>query len=166
MRKIYSLEHLLGHFVFILVNIWLIKHKKYATITSIKKWLIWIFASIVSIIYISINQRNKGWISARVLSIIIPNLKNRGSPIIESVAEHKAPPWTVFFSEYHSLLLFIPIGLSVCFKSLTKPKLFIALYFVVTTYFSAIMVRIMLIQTIAITVLAGMGLSYLLKSVI
>jgi len=79
--------------------------------------------------------------------------------IVKSVSEHQPSPWTTFFFDLHLLTVLAPVGLHACFKSLSDANLFIILYVLFASYFSSIMVRLVLVLTPAMCVMAGIGAS-------
>ena len=61
-------------------------------------------------------------------------------------------------------MIFIPVGFYYCLNhKVTYGKLFLGLYGVLSTYFSCVMIRLMLVIAPAACVLAAIGLSEILR---
>jgi dolichyl-diphosphooligosaccharide--protein glycosyltransferase len=97
--------------------------------------------------------------------------------IVKSVSEHQPSPWTSFFFDLHVIVVFVPVGLCAAFlhggdavragrrrRQLTDLSLFAVLYVVLASYFSSIMVRLILILTPAAASVAGYGATTLLHA--
>lgn len=84
--------------------------------------------------------------------------------IIKSVSEHQPTPWGSFFFDLNIVVLAVPAGLYFCFSRLTDANLFIILYVLFISYFSGIMIRLILVFTPAACVLAGIAVSETLLS--
>jgi len=62
------------------------------------------------------------------------------------------------------LLIFVPVGFYYCLNhKVTYGKLFLGIYGVLSTYFSCVMIRLMLIIAPAACVLAAIGVSEILR---
>jgi dolichyl-diphosphooligosaccharide--protein glycosyltransferase len=61
-------------------------------------------------------------------------------------------------------MIFIPVGFYFCLnKKVTYGKLFLGLYGVLSTYFSCVMIRLMLVIAPAACVLAAIGISEIIR---
>ena len=61
-------------------------------------------------------------------------------------------------------MIFIPVGFYFCLNhKVTYGKLFLGLYGVLSTYFSCVMIRLMLVVAPAACVLAAIGISEILR---
>lgn len=61
-------------------------------------------------------------------------------------------------------MIFIPVGFYYCLNhKVTYGKLFVGIYGVLSTYFSCVMIRLMLVIAPAACVLAAIGLSEILR---
>jgi dolichyl-diphosphooligosaccharide--protein glycosyltransferase len=61
-------------------------------------------------------------------------------------------------------MIFIPVGFYYCLNhKVTYGKLFVGLYGVLSTYFSCVMIRLMLVIAPAACVLAAIGISEILR---
>jgi len=79
--------------------------------------------------------------------------------IVKSVSEHQPSPWTTFFFDLHALVFLVPVGLYFCFEELNDANTFAVLYVLFASYFASIMVRLVLVLTPAMCVLAAVGTS-------
>ncbi|KAK4304278.1 hypothetical protein Pmani_023767 [Petrolisthes manimaculis] len=96
----------------------------------------------------------------------IYSLWNKGYavPIIASVAEHQLITWFKFFFDLHILVATFPVGLWYCIKNINDERVFIVLFAVSGVYFASVMVRLMLILTPVVCILAGIAFSTLLDA--
>lgn len=79
----------------------------------------------------------------RILTLINPVYAKKHNPLVASISEHQSTAWGSFFFDLHFLLMFAPAGVYFLFKKQknTNPKIFMGIYFVLSVYFSAIMIR-------------------------
>ncbi|KAL3317093.1 Dolichyl-diphosphooligosaccharide--protein glycosyltransferase subunit stt3b [Cichlidogyrus casuarinus] len=80
-------------------------------------------------------------------------------PIISSVSEHQPTSWTSYFFDLHVLVCVFPAGVWFCFKNLTDERVFIVLYAIFASYFSGVMVRLILTLTPIVCVFAAIAFS-------
>ncbi|CAN8098707.1 unnamed protein product [Discula destructiva] len=83
-------------------------------------------------------------------------------PIIASVSEHQPTAWPAYFFDLNMLIWLFPAGIFLCFDKLTDESLFLIMYAVTASYFSGIMVRLMLTLTPCVCVAAALALSHIL----
>lgn len=83
-------------------------------------------------------------------------------PIIASVSEHQPTAWPAYFFDLNMLIWLFPAGIYLCFDKLTDESLFLITYAVTASYFSGIMVRLMLTLTPCVCVAAAIALSHIL----
>lgn len=124
----------------------------------------WFLLSILASIGILILLLASGAIPAltgRLLSLLGAT---SNIAIVKSVSEHQPSPWTTFFFDLHCLVFLVPVGLYFCFDQLTDANLFVSLYVLFASYFASIMVRLVLVLTPAVCVLAGIGASVTLQT--
>jgi dolichyl-diphosphooligosaccharide--protein glycosyltransferase len=57
-----------------------------------------------------------------------------------------------------------PIGMWYCFRKLSDESLFLGIYGILATYFSGVMIRLLLVLSPAACTLAGVGVSYVITS--
>lgn len=80
-------------------------------------------------------------------------------PIIASVSEHQPTAWTSYFFDLNTMVIFFPAGLVMCFLYLKDEHIFAIVYGVFGSYFSGIMVRLMLTLTPITSVLSAVAIS-------
>merc|ERR1712230_308022 len=85
-------------------------------------------------------------------------------PIIASVSEHQPTAWPAFFFDLNMLIWLFPAGVYMCFRNLKDEQVFIVIYAVLASYFSGVMVRLMLTLTPIVCVSAALALSSLLDT--
>lgn len=81
-------------------------------------------------------------------------------PIIASVSEHQPPAWPAYFMDLHCLLFLFPAGVFFLFRELRDEQIFVIIYAVMASYFSGVMVRLMLTLTPCVCVCAAVALSH------
>ena len=85
-------------------------------------------------------------------------------PIIASVSEHQPTAWPAYFFDLNMLIWLFPAGVYMCFRNLKDEQVFIVVYAVLGSYFSGVMVRLMLTLTPVVCVGAAMALSSILDT--
>ncbi|WFD02662.1 dolichyl-diphosphooligosaccharide--protein glycotransferase [Malassezia obtusa] len=85
-------------------------------------------------------------------------------PIIASVSEHQPPAWPAYFMDLQSLIVFFPVGVFFLFKQLRDEHVFVIIYAVMGSYFSGVMVRLMLTLTPCVCVCAAIAVSTLVDT--
>ena len=85
-------------------------------------------------------------------------------PIIASVSEHQPTAWPAFFFDLNMLIWLFPAGVYMCFRQLKDEQVFVVIYAVLASYFSGVMVRLMLTLTPVVCVAAAMALSSILDT--
>jgi len=98
-----------------------------------------------------------GAFSTRVKSLFIPHTKT-GNPLVDSVAEHQATPPQYYFQYFHVQCFLAPIGVIASFFSPNDAKYFLAVYTLISYYFSQKMVRLILLLSPAAAASAAVGL--------
>ncbi|WFD37548.1 dolichyl-diphosphooligosaccharide--protein glycotransferase [Malassezia japonica] len=78
-------------------------------------------------------------------------------PIIASVSEHQPPAWPAYFMDLHCLIFLFPVGIFFLFKELRDEHVFVIIYAVMASYFSGVMVRLMLTLTPCVCVAAAIA---------
>lgn len=84
-------------------------------------------------------------------------------PIIASVSEHQPTAWPAYFFDLQMLIWLFPAGLFWFFKELRDEHVFVLIYAAFASYFSGVMVRLMLVLTPVVCVCAAMAISKLLE---
>ena len=82
-------------------------------------------------------------------------------PIIASVSEHQPTAWPAFFFDLNMLIWLFPAGVYICFLDLSDAQVFVVVYAILASYFSGVMVRLMLTLTPIVCVSAALALSHL-----
>lgn len=85
-------------------------------------------------------------------------------PIIASVSEHQPTAWPAFFFDLNILIWLFPAGVYLCFQKLYDEHVFVVVYSILASYFSGVMVRLMLTLTPIVCVAAALILSQLLDT--
>ncbi|KAF4625867.1 hypothetical protein G7Y89_g12298 [Cudoniella acicularis] len=85
-------------------------------------------------------------------------------PIIASVSEHQPTAWPAFFFDLNLLIWLFPAGVYLCFLKLADEQVFVVVYAILASYFSGVMVRLMLTLTPIVCVAAALVLSHLLDT--
>eukprot|EP00474_Spongospora_subterranea_P008975 CRZ09433.1 hypothetical protein [Spongospora subterranea] len=79
--------------------------------------------------------------------------------IVKSVSEHQPTKWLTFFLDLHMMVALVPAGIYYVFWSVSDTNLFLILYMLFSAYFASIMIRLMLVISPIVCVLAGIGVS-------
>ena len=83
-------------------------------------------------------------------------------PIIASVSEHQPTAWPSYFFDLQFLIWLFPAGIYYCFRHLCDEHVFVILYAIMASYFSGVMVRLMLTLTPCVCVAAALISSVIL----
>jgi len=102
--------------------------------------------------------------SFRYLVAINPFLSSH-NPLVESVAEHSTPTVIDYFTDYSILLIFAGFGVWVSFSKRTDMTIFALIIGLTGLYVSATFARLMVYSSIAIVILASIGLYELTRSI-
>lgn len=105
--------------------------------------------------------------AGRFRSLWDPHYTKKVSPIITSVSEHQPSTWASFFFDLNILCVFAPIGLIHLFTSESHNMvgaLFASCYLLTSSYFTAVMIRLMLTIAPIMAVLGGIGVGKTLKA--
>lgn len=85
-------------------------------------------------------------------------------PIIASVSEHQPTAWPSFIFDLHFLIAVFPAGIYLCFRKLKDEHVFVIVYAVTASYFSGVMVRLMLTLTPIVCVASAVAVSEVLDT--
>jgi dolichyl-diphosphooligosaccharide--protein glycosyltransferase len=85
-------------------------------------------------------------------------------PIIASVSEHQPTAWPAYFFDLNLLIWLFPAGVYLCFLKLADEQVFIIVYAILASYFSGVMVRLMLTLTPIVCVAAAIVTSTILDT--
>ncbi|KAG5520209.1 hypothetical protein PMAC_001286 [Pneumocystis sp. 'macacae'] len=83
-------------------------------------------------------------------------------PIIASVSEHQPTSWTYFFFDFGLLIWLFPAGVYFCFQKLKDEHVFVIIYAIMASYFSGVMVRLILILAPIVCIASALSLTALL----
>ncbi|MGZ5547561.1 MAG: STT3 domain-containing protein, partial [Nitrososphaeraceae archaeon] len=103
--------------------------------------------------------------SFRYLVAVNPFLSSH-NPLVESVAEHSTPTVIDYFTDYSILLIFAGFGVWVSFSKRTDMTIFALIIGLTGLYVSATFARLMVYSSIAIVILASIGLYELTRSIL
>jgi dolichyl-diphosphooligosaccharide---protein glycosyltransferase len=85
-----------------------------------------------------------GPLSSRIRGLFVQHTRT-GNPLVDSVAEHQPASTAAYWQYLHNVCYVGPIGFIACFHKKTDAKWFLILYACVAYYFSAKMVRLVLL---------------------
>uniref|UniRef100_A0A672NU90 Dolichyl-diphosphooligosaccharide--protein glycosyltransferase subunit STT3A n=1 Tax=Sinocyclocheilus grahami TaxID=75366 RepID=A0A672NU90_SINGR len=102
--------------------------------------------------------------TGRFYSLLDPSYAKNNIPIIASVSEHQPTTWSSYYFDLQLLVFMFPVGLYYCFNNLSDATIFIIMYGVTSMYFSAVMVRLMLVLAPVMCILSGIGVSQVLTT--
>jgi len=100
-------------------------------------------------------------LSGKFLSVLDPSQRSI-SPLLESVAEHKGSVWTSFFADFGFTIGLAIFGSYSAIHKTDEKRLFGLLFFLSSVYFAGSMIRIGLILSIPMSLMAAYGLKELL----
>jgi dolichyl-diphosphooligosaccharide--protein glycosyltransferase len=120
-----------------------------------------IVVTVSAFMYLTLSGSTR-W-SGRSMTLIDPTYAKKYVPIIASVSEHQPTSWSSYFFDLGFLIVFMPIGFYyVLVHKMTLGKLFIAMYGVLATYFSCVMIRLMLVLAPCVCIIAAIAVSELM----
>ncbi len=103
-----------------------------------------------------------GDIAGKFLTVFDPFLRS-SNPLVESVAEHRITAWGSVYYDLGIAIIFSMVGLFFVARNLTTKNLFLLIFGLTSLYFSASMVRLLIIFGPAFSLLAAVGVISLLK---
>jgi dolichyl-diphosphooligosaccharide--protein glycosyltransferase len=168
-NAIRSSEHLASHCVFAIMNVYVVieyvrrnlPEEQFVVLTRLAFGLA---TAAFGFLFVFITVTGATRWSGRSLTLLDPTYAKKYIPIIASVSEHQPTSWSSYFFDLQYLMIFIPVGFYFSLKhKVTYGKLFLGLYGVLSTYFSCVMIRLMLVVAPAACVLAAIGLSEILR---
>lgn len=113
-------------------------------------------------VYLTASGNTK-W-SGRSMTLLDPTYAKKYLPIVASVSEHQPTSWTSYFFDLGYILMFMPVGYYYCLtQEVTYGKIFVGIYGVLATYFSSVMVRLMLTLAPVVCVIAAIGITEILN---
>lgn len=168
-NAIKSSEHLASHCVFFAMNGYVVVEYLRKNLPEDQfKGLIKVALSLTIVLfafvflYLTLYGKTK-W-GGRSLSLLDPTYARKYIPIIASVSEHQPTTWSNYFFDLGYIVFFMPLGYYYCLiHEVTLGKIFIAIYGVLATYFSCVMIRLMLTLAPVVCVIAGIAVSELFQ---
>jgi dolichyl-diphosphooligosaccharide--protein glycosyltransferase len=103
-----------------------------------------------------------GGIAGKFISVLNP-FTRAGSPLIESVAEHRISAWGSIYYEFGIGILFFIAGLFFVFRNLNNKNLFLLIFGFTSLYFASSMVRLLTLFAPAFGLLGAAGIVGMLK---
>ena len=164
-----SSEHLASHCVFFIMNAFVFIEYVRQNLQAEQFQALIRLAMTVSIslflfafIFLTLSGATK--YSGRSMTLLDPTYAKKYVPIIASVSEHQPTSWSSYFFDLGPLIVFMPIGFYHCLvHKCTIGKLFLAMYGVLATYFSCVMIRLMLVLAPVACIIAAIAISELLR---
>lgn len=101
-------------------------------------------------------------IAGKFISVIDPFVRS-GSPLIESVAEHRISAWGSIYYEFGIGILFFVAGLYFVLRRPNNRNLFILIFGLTSLYFASSMVRLLVLMAPAFGLLGAIGIVGVLK---
>ena len=99
-----------------------------------------------------------GPLSSRIRGLFVQHTRT-GNPLVDSVAEHQPASAAAYYQYLHSVCYIGPIGFVACLFKPTDAKWFLIMYACVAYYFSAKMVRLVLLLGPIGSALGGLALA-------
>jgi dolichyl-diphosphooligosaccharide--protein glycosyltransferase len=101
-------------------------------------------------------------LGGKFMSVIDPFIR-AGSPLIESVAEHRISAWGSIYYEFGIEIIFFLAGLFFTLRNLNNRNLFLLIFGLTSLYFACSMVRLLVLMAPAFVLLASIGILGVLK---
>ncbi|MGB9622493.1 MAG: STT3 domain-containing protein, partial [Candidatus Bathyarchaeia archaeon] len=101
-------------------------------------------------------------IAMKFIAVIFPGSR-AASPIIESVAEHKRASWGIYFNDFGFSIALALLGLYFAVRKPSDKKLYGLVFFLSGLYFSGSFVRLFLILSVPLVIMAAYGVKELLS---
>ena len=100
-------------------------------------------------------------LSGKFFSVLYPARRAK-NPLLISVAEHQRAAWTNFFSDFGLTIGLATFGSYIALRKVDEKRLFSLLLFLTAVYFAGSMIRLSLILSIPMSLMAAYGLKELL----
>jgi dolichyl-diphosphooligosaccharide--protein glycosyltransferase len=168
-NAIKSSEHLASHAVFFAMNAYVLVEymrknlptQQFAGLIKIGMAFSMLTAAF-GFVYLTFSGNTK-W-SGRSMTLLDPSYAKKYIPIIASVSEHQPTVWTNYFFDMGYCIMFLPMGYYFCLiENVTHGKLFIGIYGVLATYFSCVMIRLMLTLAPVVCIIAAISINEVLE---
>jgi len=103
-----------------------------------------------------------GPLSSRVRGLFVQHTRT-GNPLVDSVAEHQPASPRAYYQYLYSTCYLAPMGFLFSFQEVTDAKIFLLLYALVAYFFSAKMVRLIILLGPIASSLSGVALAKVLE---
>ena len=103
-----------------------------------------------------------GPLSSRVRGLFVKHTRT-GNPLVDSVAEHQPASATAYYTYLHCMRYLAPLGFGLCLTERTDAKIFALLYGCIAYFFSAKMMRLLILLGPIASLLGGVGATWLLE---
>ncbi|CCK70074.1 dolichyl-diphosphooligosaccharide--protein glycosyltransferase subunit STT3 KNAG_0D03280 [Huiozyma naganishii CBS 8797] len=134
-----------------------VSYKKFKIITAVSL-VVMMVVGVLGLFALTYMGLIAPW-TGRFYSLWDTNYARIHIPIIASVSEHQPVAWPAFFFDSHFLIWLFPAGVFLLFMDLKDEHVFIIAYSVLCSYFTGVMVRLMLTLTPVICITAAVALS-------
>ena len=101
-------------------------------------------------------------IAGKFISVLNP-FARESSPIIMSVQEHRVTSWSSLYYEFGVVAVFMVLGFFFIAGNLTNRNIFLIIFGLTALYFSSSMVRVLVLSAPAVGLIAGIGITRLVK---
>ncbi len=101
-------------------------------------------------------------IAGKFISVINP-FERQGSPLVESVAEHRISAWGSIYYEFGIGIIFFVAGLYFVMRNLSPKNIFLLIFGLSSLYFACSMVRLFVLMAPAFGLLGALGIVGTLK---
>ncbi len=101
-------------------------------------------------------------VAGKFFSVINPFSRSE-NPLVESVAEHRISSWGSIYYDFGVLIVFFAVGFYFIFRNLNNRNLFLMLFGLTSLYFACSMVRLLVLLSPALSLMAAVGILGVLK---
>ncbi|KAG4304122.1 hypothetical protein PORY_002486 [Pneumocystis oryctolagi] len=131
--------------------------EKFKTLLKYSVFFVFFFSFAV-LVLLTITGTIAPW-TGRFYSLWDTNYARIHIPIIASVSEHQPTSWAYFYFDFGLLIWLFPAGVYLCFQKLQDEHVFVIIYAVMASYFSGVMVRLILVLAPIVCIASGLILS-------
>jgi dolichyl-diphosphooligosaccharide--protein glycosyltransferase len=161
-----SPEHLASMGIFGLLQIyafvnWLRSMLSAKDIKVLFRFVLFLVVGLIGLIVLLVMTGSVPMLTGRLLSLLGAT---SNIAIVKSVSEHQPSAWTTFFFDLHCLVFLVPTGMFFIFNNLTDGNIFVLVYAIFASYFSSIMVRLVLVMAPAACIVAAIGVNVVLQT--
>ncbi len=101
-------------------------------------------------------------VAGKFITVLDPTAR-AGSPLVESVAEHRISAWGSIYYEFGVVIIFFLVSLFFILRNLNTKNLFLLILGLTSLYFACSMVRLLVLMAPAFSILASLGITRVLK---